>query len=172
MPEITSLRLDGLGLTNPVLGVVTSNTSATNNAGVTRFTKTVVITSAAVTTPVTILADGEVGTGRKVYIESVMGYNTGATGWPIVNTESLQIRDTNSSPVTFWTQLYGTGAATSIPGSGRLLHQSTGTTLGAAMLDHRTATGGGTAGKGIVLLGTGAAASGSDVLLKVTGYIA
>ena len=76
MPSNSSLRFDGLGLTNPVkdITVGTAFVGTTNLApnGMEFFSRTVTITSAAAATPVSIIADAEVGTGRKVYVQQVI----------------------------------------------------------------------------------------------------
>ena len=54
------------------------------------FRKTVTITSAAAATPVTILADASVPTGKKAYVTGVLGKVNGATVWATTATVVIQ----------------------------------------------------------------------------------
>jgi hypothetical protein len=163
MPSNSSLRFDGLGLTNPVkdIRVGSAFVGTTNLApnGVECFSRTVTITSAAAATPVSILADAEVGTGRKVYVQQVIATVGGATAW--ATTANVKVQDTNSSPVDFFTMLVAALGA-----NARAVFGSASTTI-------ETAAGtmtGGTAGKGLQVVGN-ANGTGSTLTVTVTGFI-
>jgi hypothetical protein len=172
MPEKTSLSLNGIGLTSPNRDVVAGTVK---NAGVDiapngteLFTRTVTLASGSgALTPVSILADGEVGTGRKAYVTDIYGL-IGSGAWAASGgtLTGVVVRDTNSSPVSFFTIL--TAALLS---AGRLFRQSSNVTVENAWIG-MTGT---TSGKGLEMVAYGSSPTGitgGTITLTVTGYIA
>ena len=168
MPEKSTLRIDGIGLTSPnrdvVAGTIKTNGTDVSTYGAELFIRTVTITSTGAGTAVTILSDAEVGTGRKVYVTDVYGCVAGATGWSGGSFTSMAVQDTNSSPVAFFTiPVADVNAANE-----KVFRQSTTVSVENAWVRMT----GGTSGKGLVLVGNANAAAGSDVILTVIGHIA
>jgi hypothetical protein len=172
MPEKTSLSLNGIGLTSPnrdvVTGTAKNGTTDTAPNGVERFIRTVTLTSgAAALTPVTILADAEVGTGRKVYVTDVFAAVAGTTAWAASGgtLTGIVVRDKNSSPVEFVTW-----ATADLTNNARLWRQST----NVSVKDPWVEMSGGTSAKGLELVAYGSSPTGitgDSIILTVEGYI-
>ncbi len=125
------------------------------------FRKTVTLTAAAAETPVSILADADVGTGKSVFITSMYANVNGATAWSGTGNNVI-VRDRASSPV----------AAITLPDniltdSAQLMFGSTGVVLGDGIKDGT----GMTTAKGIEIVGDGAFSAGSDLIVTICGFI-
>ncbi len=125
------------------------------------FRKTVKLTSAAATTPVEIIADAAVGTGKCVYITGFYANVDGATGWS-GDGNNVIVRDRASSPVAAITF-----AKAQLTANAQLMFGSTGVTLGDGIKDGT----GMTATKGLEIVGDGAFTAGSDLIVTITGFI-
>jgi hypothetical protein len=160
----STLRADGIGLINPArdITVGTAFVGTTNLApnGMEFFSRTVTITSAAAATPVSILADGDVGTGRKVYVHQIIAVVGGGVAW--ATTANVKVQDTNSSPVDFFTMLVA-----ALTANANISFASANTTMNAATIGMT----GGTAGKGLQVVGN-ANGTGSTLTVTVRGFIA
>ena len=126
----------------------------------TPFRKTVTITSAAAATAVPILTDAQVGVGKKVYVNQVIGNVSGSTVW--ATTATVAVQDTAGSPVAGVT--YAVAGMT----ANATLYLNTANVTVAAPISQGA---GFTAGKGLNLKGN-ANGTGSDFIVTVTGYIA
>lgn len=125
------------------------------------FYETATITSAAAATPVNIIPDARVGTGRKVYLQGYVTKVDGATNW--ATTGNLKIQDTNGTPVDFVT--ITVNAATTNGNVETVVGMSN-----VAMEDAYSEGSGGTAGKGLQVVGD-ANGTGSDMKFTVWGLI-
>ncbi len=126
------------------------------------FRKTVKLTSAAATTPVEIIADADVGTGKSVYITSLYANVNGGDAWVGTGTV-VKVQDTAASPVAAITF-----AKAQLTANAQLMFGSTGVTLGDGIKDGT----GMTATKGIEILADGTfETSGSDLIVTVCGFI-
>lgn len=123
----------------------------------TPFRKTVTITSAAATTAISIIADSELESDEKVYVDGFNGRVNGATVW--ATTANVKIQDT--SAVDFVTTLVADMTA-----NARVYKDSTNTTFE----DAASLGTGGTTGKGLQLVGD-ANGTGSDYVVTVWGVI-
>ncbi len=131
------------------------------------FSVLVTLTSAAASTPITILTDAQVGVGRVVKIRRYRLVVNGATAWTDATATDVRIRDKASSPVTLATILKAV-----LTGNAVLNEASASTTLAAGIITDSGAT----AGKGIEVFGTNGGtaanfAAGSDIKLLVEGWI-
>lgn len=125
------------------------------------FRKTVKLTSEAATTPVSIIADADVGAGKCVYINSLYANVNGDDAW-VGDGDNVIIRDRAGTPV----------AAITLPdsiltNSAQLMFGSTGVVLGDGIKDGT----GMTPAKGIEIVGDGAFTAGSDLIVTITGFI-
>ena len=126
------------------------------------FRKTVVLTSALATTPVVIVADAAVGSGKKVYITDVLASVGGTDVWAGTGTKVI-VRDKHSSPVTAIEFAKAQLGANAVLGK-----TSTGVTLATPV---RTGAGM-TATKGIEVVADGTfETTGSDLSVTVCGFI-
>ena len=126
------------------------------------FRKTVKLTSAAATTPVEIIADADVGTGKSVYITSLYANVNGADAWVGAGTV-VKVQDTAASPVAAITF-----AKAQLTANAQLMFGSTGVTLGDGIKDGT----GMTATKGLTIVADDAfGTSGSDLIVTITGFI-
>ena len=126
------------------------------------FRKTVTLTSAAATAPVSIIADAAVGTGKCVYITGFYANVDGNEAWVGDDGNSVIVRDRASSPV----------SAITLPDSilidsAQLMFGSTGVVLGDGIKDGT----GMTPAEGIEIVGDGAFTAGSDLIVTITGFI-
>ena len=123
------------------------------------FVATATLTSAAAATPITLLADSLVPSGKKVYVTGFVAKVNGSTAWS--TTANVKIQDSNGTPVVFFTALVAalTGNAEVRPGTSNI-------TSGAA---YNQGTGG-TAAKGLQIVGD-ANGAGSDLVVTVHGFI-
>lgn len=125
------------------------------------FRKTVKLTSALATTPVEIIADVDVGTGKSVYITSLYANVNGAEAWEGTGT-AVKIQDTANTPaaaVTF--------AKDNLAADAQLMFGSTGVTLGDGIKDGT----GMTPAKGLEIVGDDAFTGGSELIVTITGFI-
>lgn len=125
------------------------------------FRKTVKLTAAAAETPVSIIADADVGAGKRVYITSMYANVNGAEAWSGTG-DNVIVRDRAGSPV----------AAITLPDSiltdsAQLMFGSTGVVLGDGIKDGT----GMTDAEGIEIVGDGAFSAGSDLIVTVCGFI-
>ena len=126
------------------------------------FRKTVKLTSAAATTPVEIIADAAVGTGKCVYITGLYANVNGDDAWVGTGTV-VKVQDTAASPVAAITF-----AKAQLTANAQLMFGSTGVTLGDGIKDGT----GMTATKGIKILADKTfETSGSDLIVTITGFI-
>ena len=118
------------------------------------------ITSAAAATPVSLLADGAVPAGKKVYLLGFVAEVAGGTNW--ATTATVKIQDTNGTPVDFVTMAVAalTGNAIVYPGTANITSE--------AAFKNGT---GGTAAKGLQLKGD-ANGTGSNLVVTAWGVIA
>lgn len=118
------------------------------------------ISSAAATTPVNVIVDGLVPTGKKIYLASFTAKVNGGVLWAV--TSNVKLRDTNGTPTDFITFNVAalTANAVLVPGTGNVV------------LNDAFALGtGGTTNKGLVLVGD-ANGTGSDLVVSISGYYA
>ncbi len=125
------------------------------------FRKTVTLKAADAETPVSIIADAEVGDGKCVYITGFYGNVNGTDAW-VGDGNNVIIRDTADTPV----------AAITLPDSvltanAQLGLLSPGVVLGDGIKDGT----GMTSGNGLVIVGDGAFSAGSDLIVTITGFI-
>lgn len=124
------------------------------------FRKTVKLTSTVATTPVEIIPDADVGTGKSVYITSLYANVNGDDAWVGAGTV-VKVQDTaDVAAITF--------AKAQLTANAQLMFGSTGVTLGDGIKDGT----GMTATKGIKVLADGIfETSGSDLIVTVCGFI-
>jgi hypothetical protein len=126
------------------------------------FRKTVTLKSADATTPVSIIADADVGTGKSVYITSMYANVKGGDAW-VGDGTVVTVQDTATSPVAAITL-----AKAQLTANAQLMFGSTGVTLGDGIKDGT----GMTATKGLKLVADDAfGTSGSDLIVTVCGFI-
>jgi len=126
------------------------------------FRKTVKLTSALATTPVEIIADDDVGTGKCVYINSLYANVNGSDAWVGVGT-GVTVQDTATTPVAAITF-----AKAQLTADAQLMFGSNGVTLGDGIKDGT----GMTEAKGLKIVADGAfGTSGSDLIVTITGFI-
>ena len=125
------------------------------------FRKTVKLTSAEATTPVVIIADDDVGDGKCVYINSLYANVNGNDQWA-GDGAVVTVQDTATTPVAAITF-----AKAQLLANAQLMFGSTGVTLGDGIKDGT----GMTEAKGITIVADGAFASGSDLIVTITGFI-
>ena len=125
------------------------------------FRKTVKLTSAKATTPVEIIADDDVGAGKCVYINSLYANVNGNDQWA-GDGAVVTVQDTATTPVAAITF-----AKAQLTANAQLMFGSTGVTLGDGIKDGT----GMTEAKGITIVADGAFASGSDLIVTITGFI-
>ena len=126
------------------------------------FRKTVTLKSADAETPVSIIADADVGTGKSVYITGFYANVNGAVAWSGTGNNVI-VRDRASPSVAAITM----ADATALGADSQLLFGSTGVTLGDGIKDGT----GMTATKGIELVADGAFAAGSNLIVTICGFI-
>jgi hypothetical protein len=125
------------------------------------FRKTVKLTSAAAETPVSIISDAAVGTGKSVYITGFYANVNGAVAWSGTGNNVI-VRDRAGTPV----------AGITLPDSiltadAQLMFGSTGVVLGDGIKDGT----GMTPAEGIEIVGDGAFSAGSDLIVTIVGFI-
>lgn len=125
------------------------------------FYQTATLTSAAAATAVNVIPDAQVGSGRKVYLWGYVSKVDGATNW--ATTANIKIQDTNGSAVDFVT--ITVNAATTNGNVETVVGMSN-----VAMEDAYSEGSGGTAGKGLQIVGD-ANGTGSDMKITVWGII-
>lgn len=125
------------------------------------FRKTVKLTSAAATTPVSIIADADVGAGKCVYINSLYANVDGGDAWAGTGT-AVKIQDTANTPSAAITFAKG-----KLTANAQLAFLSDGVTLGDGIKDGT----GMTPAKGIEIVGDDAFSGGSDLIVTITGFI-
>lgn len=123
------------------------------------FKKTATLTSAAAATPVHLLTDAEVGSGKKAYVSKIYFSVDGGTAW--ATTTNVTLQDTANTPVVGATVLVAGLTANAMIDEG-----DTNVTLGEAIADGD----GFTAGKGLDIAGN-ANGTGSDLIVTVFGCI-
>ena len=119
------------------------------------------LTSAAAATPVVIIPEAQVGSGRKVYLWGYVSKVDGATNW--ATTANIKIQDTNGTAVDFVT--ITVNAATTNGNVETVVGMAN-----VAMEDAFSEASGGTAGKGLQIVGN-ANGTGSDLKITVWGII-
>ncbi len=127
------------------------------------FLKTVTLTAAAAATPVDILTDANVGSGKKAYITHLLVTVGGATAWTDDTATIVTIQDKNGTAV-----VGATLAKAQLTNAAILGMLSAGVTLGNAI---KLGTGFTTA-KGLVVVADANFAAGSNLAVTVAGYIA
>lgn len=126
------------------------------------FRKTVKLTSEAATTPVSIIADDDVGAGKCVYINSLYANVNGDDAW-VGDGKVVTVQDTATSPVAAITF-----AKAQLTANAQLMFGSTGVTLGDGIKDGT----GMTEAKGIAIVADDAfGTSGSELIVTITGFI-
>lgn len=125
------------------------------------FRKTVKLTSEAATTPVSIIADADVGAGKCVYITGLYANVNGAAVWAGTGT-AVKIQDTATTPSAAITFAKG-----KLTANAQLAFLSDGVTLGDGIKDGT----GMTPAKGIEIVGDDAFSGGSDLIVTITGFI-
>ena len=125
------------------------------------FRKTVKLTSAAATTPVEIIADADVGTGKSVYITSLYANVDGADAW-VGTGDVVKVQDTAGvAAITL-------AKATALGANAQAMFGTNGVTLGDGIKEGT----GMTATKGLEILADGTfETSGSDLIVTVCGFI-
>jgi hypothetical protein len=124
------------------------------------FTVSGTLTAAAANSPVTLLADGLVPTGKQVFITDWFISVGGATAWTDITATIVKIQD-NASTVAITIAKAGlTGKAQLYPGSANITY--------ADLIPNQTGL---TASRGIQVLGDAVYAAGSDLKVTVSGYI-
>lgn len=123
------------------------------------FKKTATLTSATAATPVHLLTDEEVGSGKKAYVSKIYFSVDGATNWATTTTVTLQ--DTAGTPMVGATVLVA-----GLTGDAMIDEGDTNVTLGEAIADGK----GFTAGNGLDIVGD-ANGTGSDLIVTVFGCI-
>ncbi|HUM85032.1 MAG TPA: hypothetical protein PLN48_14900, partial [Lachnospiraceae bacterium] len=123
------------------------------------FKKTAKLTSAAAKTPVHLLTDAEVGSGKKAYVSKIYFSVDGETDWATTATVTLQ--DTATSPV-----VGATVAVAGLTANAMIDEGNTNVTLAAPIADGA----GFTAAKGLDIVGN-ANGTGSDLIVTVFGCI-
>lgn len=125
------------------------------------FRKTTTLTSAAAATPVHILTDAEVGTGKVVYVEKVLLTVNGVTAWTDTTGTVVKIQDTAAT-------LGLTFPKSILTGDAVLGELSTSVVISPAIL----LGSGFTSGKGLDIVADHVFAAGDDIVVTVFGYIA
>lgn len=141
-----------------VAKLVLSWLQASRTEEVVKFTRTVVLTSAAAGTAVSVVADAEVPAGFTPYVTDVSAKVSGGTLWGTVT--SVKVQDTNGTPVDFLTIAVAALAANAF-----LKPNSSNVTVENAM----ALNSGGTAGKGLQVKAN-ANGTGSDLYVTIVGY--
>lgn len=126
------------------------------------FHKVVSLQALSAATPNEILADAAIPTGRKVYVTHFHFKVNGATAWSGGTLTTVKIQDSNGTPVVF-----ATVAVAALTANALLVLNTTNVTLGSAF----SIGSGGTASKGLVLVGDNNAGAGSDLYLSISGFI-
>ncbi len=127
------------------------------------FRKTVTLTSALATTPVEIIADAAVGTGKCVYITGFYANVSDNEAWD-GDGNNVIVRDRATSPVAAITL----AKATALGASAQSMFGSNGVTLGDGIKDGT----GMTEAKGLEIVADGAFdTGGSDLIVTITGFI-
>jgi hypothetical protein len=126
------------------------------------FHKVVSLTAAAAATPVDILTDANVGSGKKAYITHLLVTVGGATAWTDDTATIVTIQDKNGTAV-----VGATIAKAQLTNAAILGMLSTGVTLGAAI---KSGTGFTTA-KGLVVVADANFAAGSTLAVTVAGFV-
>lgn len=157
LAQETADILDNASPANQV-GQVGERIKKLQNDG-TPFRRTVTITSAAAATAVSIIADTELESDEKVYVDGFNGRVNGTTVWG--TTANVKIQDTNGTPVDFVTTLVA-----DMTSQARVYKDSANTTFE----DAASLGSGGTAGKGLQIVGD-ANGTGSDYVVTVWGVI-
>lgn len=121
---------------------------------------TATLTSAAAVTPVNIITDAQVGTGKKFYPLGFLIRVNGTTVW--ATTANVKIQDTNGTPVDFATILVALLTSQARVGD----EPKANLTLENAMANGT----GGTSGKGVQVVGD-ANGTGSDIFVTVWGIV-
>lgn len=125
------------------------------------FRKTVTLKSADAETPVSIIADADVGTGKCVYITGFYANVSGNEAWAGTGNNVI-VRDRASSPVSAITL-----PDSILTDSAQLMFGSTGVVLGDGIKDGT----GMTPAEGIEIVGDGEFTAGSDLIVTITGFI-
>ncbi len=120
------------------------------------------LTSAAAATPVHVVAAAVVGAAQAIYIDTVLANVNGGTAWTDVTATVVKLVDTAGSPVTGVT--IGKAA---LLGNAVLNLASTGVTSANLLLRNT----GFTVAKGLDLVADANFAAGSDLYVKVSGFI-
>lgn len=123
------------------------------------FKKTATLTSAAAATPVHLLTDAEVGSGKKAYVSKIFFSVDGGTNW--ATTSAVTLQDTAASPV-----VGATVAVAGLTGNAMIDEGNSNVTLAAPVADGV----GFTTGKGLDIAGN-ANGTGSNLLVTVFGCI-
>lgn len=123
------------------------------------FKKTATLESASAATPVHLLTDAEVGSGKKAYVSKIYFSVDGNTKWE--DTGNVTLQDTAGTPV-----VGATVAVDGLAANATFDEGDTNVTLGEAIADGD----GFTAGKGLDIVGN-ANGTGSDLIVTVFGCI-
>ena len=125
------------------------------------FRKTVTLKAADATTPVSIIADAAVGTGKCVYITGFYANVDGGTDWSGTG-DNVIVRDRASSPVSAITL-----PDSILKGNAQLMFGSTDVDLGDGIKDGT----GMTTATGLEIVGDDVFSDGSDLIVTITGFI-
>ena len=177
MPEKSTLRIDGIGLTSPnrdvVTGTAKDGTTDTAPYGKELFVRTATITSAGAGALQVMIPDAEVGAGRKVYITNAYCEVQDSTAWTTANSFALLSIQPNNTTYTAANRfVHFTQAA--LTGFSKLWGSKTGVEAGPLW----TSMIGGPAGVGVAAIGLTSAGpgvpavpAGSNVKVTIVGYI-
>jgi hypothetical protein len=126
------------------------------------FIRTAILKSDAADVAVELLGNDQVGEGKKAYITDIIVKVNGGTAWSGGSFTKLLIQDKNSSPVNF-----AEIAVAGLTANAVIVKPDGNLTLANAI----ALALGGTAWKGVEIVGDDAAGAGSDLHVTVTGYI-
>ena len=148
------------GSTNRIKSAIVTEAASGATENVEYFHETVTLTSAAAATPVNILPDARVGSGRKPYLQGFVSRVNGATNW--ATTANIAIEGTGGT--NFVTITVNAATTNGNVRAGFFSNSN-------VVLDDPVANGtGGTAGEGLQVVGN-ANGTGSDLLVTVWGII-
>jgi hypothetical protein len=139
------------------------NAMLTELYGALPFRATATLTSALAATPVHLVPAASVPAGKKVYLTGFLLFVNGAVSWIDATATLVKLQDTATVPVVAATFAKAglTGNAQIDPPSASVVRAAP-VLLGAGLTD----------AKGLDLVADGNFASGSDIVVTVTGYIA
>lgn len=166
---VTTAKLDNTAVTAGKIAsdAVTTAKILANNVtpaklSVVPFVRVAQLTAAAAATPVEVLADADVGTGRSAFVTGMLLNVGGGTAWTDATATVVNLQDNAGSPVNLLAV-----AKAQLTGNANLGLLSTGVTLGTPI---KTGVGT-TATKGISVAADANFAAGSTINVTVFGFI-